>query len=74
LARREIESGTYDVDAYLQELESAPDNLQVGGCMWLENAAIRVWEVGWSPLVDRGRNALRRGHPRRLADAGQSTH
>lgn len=49
MALREIESDTYDVEAYQQELDGAPSNLAVGTRMWFENEAIRVWEIRLNP-------------------------
>jgi oxalate decarboxylase/phosphoglucose isomerase-like protein (cupin superfamily) len=49
MALREIESGTYDVETYKQELTAAKDNLKVGTRMWFENEAIRVWEIRLNP-------------------------
>jgi oxalate decarboxylase/phosphoglucose isomerase-like protein (cupin superfamily) len=44
-----IEHGTFDPDDYRDELDQAPDNLEVGTAVWFENDRIRVWEVRLEP-------------------------
>ena len=44
-----VEEGTFDRAEYADELEAAPDNLDVGTRLWFENDHIRVWEVRLQP-------------------------
>jgi len=49
VAARIIETTTFDLDSFAEELRSAPGNLDVGTRLWFANDAIRVWEVRLEP-------------------------
>lgn len=49
MAARVIETTTFDLGSFADELRAAPDNLDVGTRLWFENEAIRVWEVRLKP-------------------------
>lgn len=49
MAARVIETTTFELADYEDELEQAPTNLDVGTRLWFENEAIRVWEVRLQP-------------------------
>ncbi|MPZ54087.1 MAG: cupin domain-containing protein [Acidimicrobiia bacterium] len=42
-------SGTFDIDEFAEEMERAPENLEVGTRVWFENHVIRVWEIRLEP-------------------------
>jgi beta-alanine degradation protein BauB len=44
-----IERGVFDPAEFVDELEVAPENKQLGTSMWFENDRIRVWEVLLEP-------------------------
>jgi hypothetical protein len=44
-----VEEGTFDVDAFADEIASAPANRQVGTTLRYEDDRIRVWEVRVDP-------------------------
>src|SRR5712691_1005924 len=44
-----LETGTFEVATFADELALAPRNLAVGTSRWFENDAIRVWEVRLEP-------------------------
>ncbi|MFM8998479.1 MAG: hypothetical protein ACKOKE_00045 [Actinomycetota bacterium] len=44
-----LEEGRYDVGAFVDELDGAPENLAVGTRLWFENDRVRVWEVRLEP-------------------------
>jgi beta-alanine degradation protein BauB len=44
-----VEEGVFDPGEFSQELEAAPDNLELGTSVWFENDRIRVWEVLLEP-------------------------
>jgi quercetin dioxygenase-like cupin family protein len=46
---RVIETTSFDPNAFVEELDNAPANLDVGTRLWFENQAIRVWEVRLKP-------------------------
>ena len=49
MTARIIDTTTFDLTSFAEELRSAPGNLDVGTRLWLENDAIRVWEVRLKP-------------------------
>lgn len=46
---RVIDTASFDVADFVEELRAAPANLDVGTRLWFENDAIRVWEVRLRP-------------------------
>ena len=46
---RITDTTTFDLTSFAEELRAAPNNLDVGTRRWLENDAIRVWEVRLKP-------------------------
>lgn len=70
VAAKEIESTTFDLGSFADELRAAPQNLDVGTKLWFENDAIRVWEVRLMP----GERGPFHAHTRRyfwtVVDAG----
>jgi mannose-6-phosphate isomerase-like protein (cupin superfamily) len=44
-----VAQGTFDPESFADELEAAPDNLDVGTTVWFENDKIRVWEILLKP-------------------------
>jgi len=44
-----VEEGSFEVEDFENELNSAPSNLDVGTTLWFENDRIRVWEVLLQP-------------------------
>ena len=49
MTARITDTTTFDVTSFADELRAAPGNLDVGTRLWLENNAIRVWEVRLEP-------------------------
>lgn len=49
MAARVLETTTFDRDAFADELQAAPSNLDVGTRLWFENESVRVWEVRLAP-------------------------
>lgn len=49
MAARVLDTATFDLGSFADELRAAPENLDVGTRPWFENAAIRVWEVRLKP-------------------------
>lgn len=44
-----VEQGTFDPADFVDELQAAPDNFDVGTSVWFENRKIRVWEILLKP-------------------------
>ncbi len=44
-----VEQGTFATDDFVDELEAAPGNFDVGTTVWFENERIRVWEILLQP-------------------------
>jgi beta-alanine degradation protein BauB len=44
-----VEEGVFDPTDFVDELEAAPGNLDVGTAVWFENERIRVWEILLQP-------------------------
>ena len=44
-----VEEGEFDPAEYIDELESASGNFEVGTTIWFENDRIRVWEILLQP-------------------------
>jgi beta-alanine degradation protein BauB len=44
-----VEEGVFDPADFVDELEAAPTNLDVGTTVWFENERIRVWEIFLQP-------------------------
>ena len=44
-----VEQGTFDPADYVDELQAAPGNFDVGTSVWFENHKIRVWEILLKP-------------------------
>lgn len=44
-----VEKGVFDPAEFSRELETAPDNKELGTTVWFENDRIRVWEVLLEP-------------------------
>ena len=49
MTARITDTTTFDLTSFAEELRAAPGNLDVGTRLWLENDAIRVWEVRLKP-------------------------
>lgn len=49
MTARVLETSTFDLHSFADELRDAPGNLDVGTRLWFENDAIRVWEVRLKP-------------------------
>lgn len=49
MTARITDTTTFDLTSFADELRAAPGNLDVGTRLWLENDAIRVWEVRLKP-------------------------
>lgn len=44
-----VEQGEFNPDEFVDELEQAPQNKELGTSVWFENDRIRVWEVLLEP-------------------------
>ena len=44
-----VEQGTFATDDFVDELDAAPGNFDVGTTVWFENERIRVWEILLQP-------------------------
>lgn len=44
-----VDEGSFDRDEFADELDAAPENLELGTTTWFENERIRVWEVLLEP-------------------------
>ncbi len=44
-----VDQGAFDQADFADELQAAPDNLDVGTTLWFENRRIRVWEILLGP-------------------------
>lgn len=44
-----VEQGVFDPGEFVDELERAPQNKELGTSVWFENDRIRVWEVLLEP-------------------------
>jgi hypothetical protein len=44
-----IETGTFELGDYADELAAAPSNYEVGTEVWFENHKVRVWEIVLAP-------------------------
>jgi mannose-6-phosphate isomerase-like protein (cupin superfamily) len=49
MTARIVHETEFDPGEYVAELESAPENLDVGTRLWFENDRVRVWEVRLAP-------------------------
>lgn len=45
MRRRILETTTFDLNSFVDELGDAPSNHDVGSRLWFENATMQVWEV-----------------------------
>ncbi len=44
-----VDEGSFDRGDFADELDAAPENLELGTTVWFENERIRVWEVLLQP-------------------------
>jgi len=44
-----VEQGVFDTGEFVEELDAAPHNKELGTSVWFENDRIRVWEVLLEP-------------------------
>lgn len=49
MTARVLETTSFDLASFADELRAAPKNLDVGTRLWFENHALRVWEVRLKP-------------------------
>ncbi len=54
MRRRILETTTFDLNSFVDELGDAPSNHDVGSRLWFENATMQVWEGNCSGPSRRG--------------------